>query len=69
VRELKLFSATFAARRLGAKNFAWREKYDAFTVSLSQVERVCAYIRRQKWLDRQESYAESWNRLGSLELY
>jgi hypothetical protein len=69
VRELKLFSATFAQRRLGAENFAWGEKYDAFTVSLSQIERVSSYIRRQKQLDRQESYASSWNRLASRELY
>ena len=69
VRELKLISATFAKRRLGAENFVWREKYDAFTVSLSQIERVCSYIRRQQSLDKQESYASSWNRLSSQELY
>jgi hypothetical protein len=69
VRELRLISATFAKRKLGAENFVWREKYDAFTVSLSQIERVCSYIRRQKMLDRQESYASSWNRIASQELY
>ncbi|HEY8563760.1 MAG TPA: transposase [Pyrinomonadaceae bacterium] len=69
VRELKLISATFAKRRLGAVDFAWQEKYDAFTVSLSQIERVCSYIRRQKQLDREESYASSWNRIPSRELY
>ena len=69
VREFKLFSATFAQRKLGAEDFGWQEKYDAFTVSLSQIERVSSYIRRQKTLDRQESYAASWNRLASEELY
>lgn len=69
VRELKLVSATFAKRKLGAENFEWREKYEAFTVSLSQIERVRSYISRQKWLDEQESYASSWNRLASRELY
>ena len=69
VRELKLFSATFAKRKLDAENFVWREKYDAFTVSLSQIERVCSYIHRQKLLDRQESYAASWNRIPSRELF
>jgi REP element-mobilizing transposase RayT len=69
VRELKLFSATFAQRKLGAENFAWCERYEAFTVSLSQIERVCSYIRRQQSLDKQESYASSWNRLSSQELY
>ena len=69
VRELKLFSTVYASRKLGAANFGWEEKYDAFTVSLSQIERVCSYIRRQKWLTEQESYASSWNRLASQELY
>ncbi len=69
VRELKLISATYAARKLGVENFGWKEKYEGFTVSLSQVERVCSYIRRQKWLTEQESYASSWNRLASQELY
>ncbi len=69
VRELKLVSATFAMRKLGAEDFEWREKYEAFTVSLSQIERVRSYISRQKWLDEQESYASSWNRIASRELY
>ena len=69
VRELKLVSATFAQRKLGAATFAWRERHDAFTVSHSQIERVCGYIRRQKRLDREESFASSWNRLASQELY
>jgi len=54
---------------LAAENFAWREKYEAFTVSWSQIERVRAYIRRQEILDVQESYAASWNRIASRELY
>lgn len=69
VRELKLVSAVYTRRKLGAGNFEWREKYDAFTVSWSQIERVQSYIRRQKWLDKQESYASSWNRIASQELY
>ena len=69
VRELKLISATFAKRKLGTENFVWREKYDAFTVSRSQIKRVRAYIRRQEMLDVQESYAASWNRIASRELY
>jgi REP element-mobilizing transposase RayT len=69
VRELKLVSAVYASRKLGAEYFGWMEKYDAFTVSWSQIERVSSYIRRQKSLDRQESYASSWNRLASEELY
>jgi len=69
VRELKLVSATFAKRRLGVESFEWRERYEAFTVSLSQIDRVRNYISRQNRLDEQESYAESWNRIDSRELY
>ncbi len=69
VRELKLISGAFATRKLGAENFTWQEKYEAFTVSLSQIERVSGYIRRQRSLDEQESYASSWQRLTSRELY
>jgi len=69
VRELKLVSAVYTRRKLGAGNFEWCEKYDALTVSWSQIERVQNYIRRQKWLDKQESYASSWNRIASQELY
>ena len=69
VRELKLVSATFAKRRLGAESFEWCERYEAFTVSLSQIDRVRSYISRQDKLDEQESYAASWNRIASRELY
>ncbi len=69
IRELKLVSATFASRKLGAEDFGWQEKHEAFTVSLSQIERVCGYIYRQNRLERQESYASSWNRLASQEIY
>lgn len=68
-RELRLVTATFARHKLGAERFGWQEKYDAFTVSGSQIERVSSYIRRQKLLEREESYASSWNRLASEELY
>jgi len=44
VRELKLVSAAYANRKLGAADFVWREKYDAFTVSFSQIERVRSYL-------------------------
>ena len=69
VRELKLVSSVYTRRKLDAKNFEWRDKYEAFTVSWSQIERVNSYIRRQKSLNLQESYASSWNRIASCELY
>ena len=69
VRELKLISATYAMRKLGLENFGWQERYEAFTISLSQIERVCSFIRRQKLLDEQESFASSWQRIASRELY
>lgn len=69
VRELKLITKTFVRRSLGIENFEWQEKYEAFTVSLSQIERICGYIRRQKWLEKQESYASSWQPISSSHLY
>jgi len=69
VRELKLVSSVYAKRKLGADGFKWREKYDALTVGLSQINQVKNYISRQKTLDEQESYASDWNRLASRELY
>lgn len=56
---LKIASKTFARRRLKAKNFVWLDEYEAFTVSLSQIEGVKSYIRRQSRIEKQESYRSS----------
>lgn len=69
VRELKLITKTFARRQLGAENFDWQAEYEAFTVSFSQIERVRSYVRRQNWLETEESYASSWQRVSPSKLY
>jgi putative transposase len=69
VRDLKLVSRTFARKKLNHPAFSWRDDYEAFSVSLSQIERVRCYIHRQTRLDRQESYADSWQRVSSREMY
>jgi hypothetical protein len=47
VSEVKLLSKNFVRRKLNGVNFEWREDYEAFTVSLSQISRVRANIWRQ----------------------
>lgn len=69
VREIKLVSSIFAKRRLGFGNFLWRTDYDAFTVSLSQIERICRYVRRQVNFQKQESYASSWHPVSLRRLF
>lgn len=61
VRDLKLVSRTFARKKLDAADFAYGDRFDAFTVSLSQLGRVQGYISRQTRLEKQESYASSWH--------
>ncbi len=70
VSELKLVSKTFLRRRLGVKNFVWREEYEAFTVSLSQIEHIKSYIRRQTRLEkREDNFSHSWQSIGSGKVF
>ena len=49
VGELKANSSGWISRTFnGAAGFAWQEGYGVFTVSESQVPRVCRYIERQE---------------------
>jgi hypothetical protein len=69
VRDLKLVSKTFAQKKLGAGGFGWLDQYEAFTISLSQIERVRSYIGRQTQLKRQESYASSWQPISESKMF
>jgi REP element-mobilizing transposase RayT len=69
VRDLKLVSRTYARRKLNAPGFFWQDEYEAFSVSLSQLERVRGYIGRQLKLESQESYASSWQPLTASKMY
>lgn len=54
VREIKFVSSVFARRRLNFRCFSWQNEYEAFTVSLSQIDRIYRYIERQVRFQRQE---------------
>ena len=43
--------------------FAWQERYGAFTVSQSQVQRVREYIRNQERHHSKTSFEEEWKAL------
>ncbi|HLM01333.1 MAG TPA: transposase [Pyrinomonadaceae bacterium] len=64
VRRLKLLSQSWVRRNVLCSDFAWREDYQAFTVSLSQSGRVRRYIHNQKQHHRRfgsiENYPASW---------
>lgn len=47
IRRLKLLSASWAQRKIGAIDFAWSEKFQAITISESQRERVRQRIFNQ----------------------
>ena len=55
LRELKLLSQTWVRRKLQIPDFAWQDDSEAFTVSLTQRERVKAFIRRRNAYYRQDS--------------
>ena len=47
VRELKVATSPFTARRLGVDGFAWQAGYGAFSVGDSDLESIAHYIRNQ----------------------
>lgn len=55
VRELRLLSQTWVRRKLQIPDFAWQEGGEAFTVSLTQLARVKAFIQRRDAHYRQRS--------------
>ena len=67
VAVLKLLSAALSARKVNYRKLVWLDQYEAFTVSLSQRERVRKYIRCQAVHHQQfgsgEDYASSWQRV------
>jgi REP element-mobilizing transposase RayT len=62
VRRIKLLSENWMKRKKGAENFAWRNDFTVFTVSLSQCERVRRYIFNQTkcGFASGEKSAQSW---------
>jgi REP element-mobilizing transposase RayT len=58
LRELKLLSQTWVRRKLQIPDFAWQDGSEAFTVSVTQLERVKAFIQRRDAHYRQRSVRE-----------
>jgi putative transposase len=59
VRKLKSNSSRWASVRTEGR-FAWQERYSAFTVSESQVERVGEYISTQEEHHRKMSFRDEY---------
>lgn len=63
-RRFKLLTRSWVKRKIPARDFAWQEDFQAFTVSLSQRGRVKRYILNQKEHHRRhgsaEDYPSSW---------
>jgi hypothetical protein len=58
LRELKLLSQTWVRRKLQIPEFAWQDGSETFTVSLTQLERVKAFIHRRNAHYRQNRLPE-----------
>ena len=66
VAVIKLLSAALSKRKVNCRKLIWLDKYEAFTISLSQRNRVRTYIRGQTAHHQQfgsgEDHASSWQR-------
>ncbi len=62
MRELKSKSSGFVHQEFD-RRFAWAERYGAFSVSESNVERVRRYIKRQKLHHAKQSFVDEYREL------
>ena len=62
MRELKSKSSGFVHQEFD-RRFAWAERYGAFSVSESNVERVRRYIKRQKLHHARQSFVDEYREL------
>ncbi len=62
IKQLKANSSGWANKMTHGR-FAWQERYGAFTVSESQVEKVRAYIRNQEAHHRRASFEDEFKAL------
>jgi REP element-mobilizing transposase RayT len=65
LRNIKSASSRWVHEEIGLKPFAWQEGYGAFTVSMSQIPAVRAYIENQEEHHRTKSFREEY--LGFLD--
>jgi putative transposase len=60
VKDVKTASSRWVHLELGHKSFAWQTGYGAFTVSVSHVPKVKAYILNQERHHRKLSFQEEY---------
>jgi putative transposase len=60
LREIKQSSSRWAHETVGANKFAWQEGYGAFTVSVSNLARVRAYVAGQEEHHRRKTFQEEY---------
>jgi len=60
MRELKSISSRWVREEMKISQFAWQEGYGAFTVSASQRESVCHYIKNQEEHHRTKTFKEEY---------
>jgi REP element-mobilizing transposase RayT len=60
LNKIKANSSKWAHEKKHRFEFGWQLGYAAFTVSESQVEHVCQYIRNQEEHHRRQSYQEEF---------
>ena len=58
VQLIKANTSRWLSEEKGLRPFAWQEGYGAFTVSRSQLDRVCRYIDRQEEHHRKQSFED-----------
>ncbi len=63
VGAIKANSSRFAKELMDNPDFGWQEGYAAFSVSESEVERVCRYIRNQRAHHRHMTYEDEIRRI------
>lgn len=68
VKEIKTASSRFVHGEIGSKLFAWQTGYGAFTVSVSQIERVKIYILNQEKHHRIKTFEDEYIELLKLSL-
>ncbi|MEI6178668.1 MAG: transposase [Verrucomicrobiota bacterium] len=65
MRSIKSASSRWVHEEIGLAAFAWQEGYGAFTVSMSQLPTVRAYIENQEEHHRTKTFREEY--IGFLE--
>ena len=60
VQDIKQTSSRWIHETVGVKDFAWQQGYGAFTVSVSNVDAVKAYIANQEEHHRTKTFQEEY---------